>query len=442
MEPRKEAVRTFTGAALALLTACDTWFGEQQAPPLPGKRISVLLHERALVPDPRAAGERILLPAPSVNPDWPQAGGYAHHAMQHTEVGDDPKKVWQSDIGSGSGNAERIVASPIVASGRVFTMDAESVVSAFDAETGRRLWTLDPVPDEEDDGHIGGGIAFEAGRLFVTTGFAQVIALDAETGAELWRVPVGGPLRSAPTARGGRLFAITVDNKLYALDASNGNTLWTHSGTPEASSLLGGGSPAVDAGVIVVPFSSGELFALKVENGRVLWTHSLARVRRTDVVSTLTHIRGRPVIDRGRVFAMSHGDQMVAIDLPSGRRIWDKDIGGLENLWVAGSYIFALSNSAELICLAREDGRIHWVTQLRRFEDEDDRQGPIIWTGPVLASDRLIVAGSQGEALTVSPYNGNVISRIEMPAGVSVAPVIANRSIFFLADDASLVAYR
>ena len=362
--------------------------------------------------------------------------------MHHTELGENPRKAWQSDIGSGSDSDERIVASPIVAQGRVFTMDAESQVSAFDAETGRQLWSVNPVPDEEDDGHIGGGIAFDDGGLFVTTGFAEVIALDAETGAEIWRIPVGGPLRSAPTARGGRLFAITVDNKLYALDASNGDTLWTHSGIAEAASLLGGGSPAVDAGVVVVPFSSGELVALKVENGRVLWTHSLSRVRRTDVVSTLAHIRGRPVIDRGRVFAMSHGDQMVAIDLRSGRRVWDKNIGGLENLWVAGNYVYALSNSAELICLARNDGRIHWVTQLRRFEDEDDRRNPIIWTGPILASDRLIVAGSQGEALAVSPYSGNVIGRIEMPDGVSVAPVIANRSIFFLADDANLVAYR
>jgi outer membrane protein assembly factor BamB len=428
--------------ALLLLGACDTWFGEQDAPPLPGKRISVLLHEKSLVPDPKAAQEEILLPPPSVNLDWPQAGGYANHAMHHTEVAADIRRVWRADIGTGSDDSDRINASPITAQGRVFTMDAETVVSAFDAETGQHLWEIELTPDEEDDGHIGGGLAHDQGRVYVTTGFAEAIALNAETGAVLWRQTLGGPMRAPPTARGGRLFAVTITNKLYALDASNGATLWTHSGIAETASLLGGASPAVDAGVVVVPYSSGELVALKVETGRVLWTESLARLRRTDVVSSLAHIRGRPVIDRGRVFAMGHGDQMVAIDLRSGQRIWGKEIGGLQSLWVAGNYLFTLTNNAELVSLARDDGRIFWVTQLPRFEDEEDRRDPIVWTGPLLASDRLIVAGSDGMVLAVSPYSGDIMGKAEMPDRIIVDPIIANRSIYFLADNATLVAYR
>ncbi|MDP6884211.1 MAG: PQQ-binding-like beta-propeller repeat protein, partial [Rhodospirillales bacterium] len=227
--------------ALLLLGACDTWFGETEDPPLPGKRISVLLHEKSLVPDPEAAREEILLPPPSVNPDWPQAGGYANHAMHHTEVAADIRRAWKADIGSGSDDTDRIIASPITAQGRVFAMDAETVVSAFDADTGQHLWEIELTPEDEDDGHIGGGLAHDKGRVYVTTGFAEVIALDAETGAVLWRQSLGGPMRAPPTARGGRLFAVTINNKLFALDASDGATLWTHSGIAETASLLGGG---------------------------------------------------------------------------------------------------------------------------------------------------------------------------------------------------------
>lgn len=435
----------FLAAALtaSLLAACDTgWFGKIDAPPLPGERISVLLHERTLVPDPKTAGAEILLPPPSINPDWPQAGGYANHAMHHIETGDVLKPIWQTAIGAGADDQERFVAAPIVAADRVFAMDVDSTVSAFDANTGDELWSAELTPDEEDDGHIGGGLAFENGRLYVTTGFAQVIALDAGTGAEIWRQTVGGPMRTPPTARGGRVFAVTVDNKLYALHGGDGSTLWTHNGISEVASLLGGASPAVDAGVIVVPYSSGELIALKVENGRLLWADSLASIRRTDVVSTLAHIRGRPIIDRGRVFAMSHGGQTVSIDLRSGRRIWDKEIGGIESPWVAGNYVFAVTNNSEVICLARDTGRIYWVTALPRWKDEEDRKDPIIWTGPILVSDRLIVGGSHGQALALSPYSGNILGQEEMPDGVSVAPVVANGSVFFLSDDAELTAYR
>jgi hypothetical protein len=59
-----------------------------------------------------------------------------------------------------------------------------------------------------------------------------------------------------------------------------------------------------------------------------------------------------------------------------------------------------------------------------------------------LASDRLIVAGSNEEALAVSPYSGRILGVVEMPDRITVAPVVADGSVYFLADDAQLVAYR
>ena len=432
--------------ALALLNACelmDTVFPDEEKVRLSGERISVLVHDKALKPDPKAADARLMLPKPSVNPNWPQSGGYANHAMHHIAVGAVLKPLWTADIGEGADDDTRIVGAPIVAGGRVFAMDAETTVSAFDAKSGELLWEVELTPDDEDDGHISGGIAYADGRIFVATGFAQVIALDAGDGSEIWRQAVAGPLRSAPTVRGGRVFVVTVDNKLHALDAVNGGSLWPpHTGITEVASLLGGGSPAVDGGVVVVPFSSGELVALKVENGRLLWADSLASARRSAAVSTLSHIRGRPVIDRGRVFALSTGGLMVAIDLRTGRRIWDREIGGLESPWVGGNYLFVLSNDSELVCLSRRDGSIYWVRALPLYEDEEDKEGPIVWSGPILVGDRLILAGSHGEVLAVSPYTGKLLGSEEMPDGISVSPVAANRTVYFLSDAAELLAYR
>ena len=430
-------------AAVALLnSACDIWMGEDDGPPLPGKRLSVLTHARELAPDPELADAEILLPPPEINTSWPQAGGYANHAMHHLQVGDALREVWRSNAGSGSDDEERLVATPIVAAGRVYVIDVDTEVTALDAETGRELWSVELTPDDEDDGHIPGGIAYEDGRIFVTTGFAQAIALDAETGQELWRRDLDSPMRAAPTVRGGRVFAITLENRLHALNAKTGETLWTFEGVTEIATLLGGASPAVDTGIVVAPFTSGELVALRVESGRPIWTESLASVRRTDVVSTLSDIRGRPIIDRGRVYAISHSGLMAAIDLASGQRVWEKEIGGLASPWIAGDYLFLLTNDSELLCLSRNTGRIFWIQSLPRYEDEEDKEDPIVWTGPILASDRLIVAGSQGEAYAISPYDGRFLGRQELPDGVSVEPVIANGTLYVLTDDADIVALR
>lgn len=424
------------------VSACESWMGGDDAPPLPGERVSILKHETALQPDTDTEASSIRLPAPSPTPDWPQNGGYANHAMHHVAAAAQLREVWTSDIGQGADAGHRLISPPIVADGRVFAMDAGSDISAFDATTGKELWSVQITPDEEDDGHIAGGIAYENGRVFAGTGFAQVVALDAATGAVAWRKTVTGPIRSAPTVRGGRVFAVSLDNKVHALAADDGRLLWTHAASDELAMLLGAASPAEDQGVLVVPYTSGELAALKVDNGRQLWMDSLTSKRRTDATAALAHIRANPIIDRGRVFAISNSGLMVAIDLRSGQRIWDKNIGGHQSMWVAGDYLFTLTDNEELAALERDTGRVVWVTSLPRWENSEAREGAIVWTGPLLVSDRLIVASSAGVAVAISPYSGKILGSEDMPDGVSVPPIVAGDTVYFLANDATLAAYR
>lgn len=424
----------------AALTACDKWLGESGPPPLPGKRIAILSQEKALQPDPAAARIDVRLPRPESNGDWPQAGGYPTHAMHHMELGEAPQRLWRTSIGSGS--RTRLLSQPVVAEGRAYALDADNEVSAIDAKSGDRLWRVDVTPEDMDSATVGGGVAYDDGKVFVSTGFAQVVALDGKTGKVLWRQNVSGPMRGAPTVYGGRVVVQTLDNQTFALSAEDGKQLWNHTGIAEAATLLGGTSPAIDNNVVVVAYSSGELYALRLDNGAVLWSDSLTSVKRTDQVATMTDIRGRPIIDRGRVYAVSNSDMLVAIDLRSGRRLWDRDIGSIQSPWIAGDYLYLITNTPELVALEAKTGRVHWVTQLQRFEDEEDKSGRLIWAGPILAGDRLIISSSEGWSLSVSPYTGRILGKERMPDGVTIAPVVADKTLFFLTEDADLVAYR
>ncbi|MFQ5974195.1 MAG: PQQ-binding-like beta-propeller repeat protein, partial [Alphaproteobacteria bacterium] len=364
------------------------------------------------------------------------------HAMQHLAISDLPTRIWQTDIGTGSDDDAPILSGPVVADGRVYAMDADAVVTAHDASNGRRLWRTELEKSEERDGSWGGGVALDGGRLYAATGFAQVVALDAMTGEVVWRTSVSGPVRAAPTVFNGRIFAISRDNQLHALDAEDGELLWTDTGIVESASLLGGVSPAVDGDIVVAPYSSGEVVALRAENGRQLWSDNLAAIRRVDAVSALADIGGRPVIDRGRVYAISHSGRMVAIDLRTGRRLWEADLGGVQQPWVAGEFIFVLTSSAHVVSLMARDGRVRWVTPLGLFKDPEDRKGRINWSGPVLVSDRLIVAGSHGEVLSLSPYTGEILGHQPMRDSISIAPAVADETLFFLTDSAKLIAMR
>lgn len=427
--------------AAALLAGCGA-FDSAAKPKLPGKRISVLSLDHQLQPDPALSAVEVRLPRPQVNADWPQAGGYPNHLMHHLALGDGLEEAWTAGIGSGSSSRASLLSPPVVEGGRLYALDSAAIVTAFDAGSGARLWRADVTPRGEEAKGTGGGVAYADGRVFVATGFAQIVALDAATGKEIWRSTETAPFRGQPTVADGRVFAVTADNRLEVLAADDGRRLWGHSGMTEPAGLLGGGSPAVEGDVAIIPYSSGELVALRVENGRVLWVDSLAAARRTDALSALADIRGRPVIDRGRVFAIGHSGRMVSIDLRTGDRLWEQDVGGTDMPWVAGDYVYVLSNQSELFCLTRADGRVRWVTELPRYEEPEKKKDALRWSGPVLAGDRLIVAASNGESLSVSPYTGEVLGRMALPDGVYLAPVVAQRTLYVLTDEAQLIALR
>jgi len=440
MNPRP--TRVVAPAILALaLSACGIFGGDEETP-IPGQRIPVLMFDRALKPDPKIADLSVALPPPAVNDGWPQAGGSASHAMQHLQLADLPERLWRRSVGEGSGSATRLLAQPVIADGKIIVMDSEATVAAFDTASGNELWSTPVLTDDEEEEELGGGVAYVAGRVYVTTGAGRVLALDAATGSQIWQQSVSGPMRAAPTVSDGRVFVVTVDNQLHALDAADGRKLWSHTGIAEMAALLGGASPAVDSGVVVVPYSSGELFALRADNGRPVWSDSLVAIQRVDAVSALADIKGHPVMERGRVYAVSHSGRAVAIDLRTGVRLWDAGISGIETPWLAGDFLYFVTTSSELACLSARDGRVRWVQRLPSYEDEEAKEGPISWTGPILGGDRLVVAGSNGEVFSVSPYDGKIMGRIELPDGVRIAPIVSNQTLYFLTVAGDLIAYR
>jgi outer membrane protein assembly factor BamB len=428
-------------AVLALLSACSVLSGDKKVP-LPGERISVLSLDRELTPDPHLAKIAITLPHPELDKNWPEAGGYPDHAMYHLALAGSLTEAWRRSIGTGASDNTRILSEPVIDNGRVYAIDGSDHVGAFDAQTGKRLWEVDLKPKGQKGHSFGGGVAFWKGRLFVTTGYAQVLALDPANGKVIWRKDVGAPIYAAPTVSDGRVFVVTVENELDVLAADDGRRLWSHNGLPETAGLLGGAAPAVVGEVVVVAYSSGELYALTVQNGRPLWSDNLAGTRGIDAVSSLADIRGRPVIDRDRVFAVSHSGRTVAIDLRTGERVWEQQIGSVHGPWVAGDYVYLLSNDNELVCLTRNEGKVRWILQLPSYENEKKKEDPIEWAGPVLGGNRLVVLSSNGQAVSVSPYTGKPLGRIEIASGSYLEPVIAGDTLYILSDDGTLAAYR
>jgi outer membrane protein assembly factor BamB len=430
-------------AACGLLSACGIadWFSAAPPNKLPGKRIAILSHTNTLDVEPATQGDITVPPAEALT-DWPQEGGDPSHANQNKSLSDHAERVWTVHLDEGGNKRRAFVSQPIVAGDKVYTLDSLSILTAFNLSDGERLWRVDLGPDDAGEGSFGGGASFDEGKLYVTTNFAQIVALNAETGAELWRKPLPAPVRGAPTVRNGRLVMVTVDNETLALSAEDGHQLWRHSGISEVASLVGAPSPAIEGNTVIAPYTSGEIFALRIENGTVEWSDVLASVKRTDQVAELSDIGGLPVVDHGHVYAVGNSDVFAALDLRTGRRLWDKDVGGTHTPWIAGDYLYLMTNTQKLACFEARTGHVRWVHQFKQWEDEEDKSNRISWTGPVMAGGRLAVTSSYGDLVWVSPVTGDVLATEEMPDGISIPPVISGNTMLVLTEDGFLIAYR
>ncbi|MCF8706557.1 outer membrane protein assembly factor BamB family protein [Rhizorhapis sp. SPR117] len=428
--------------AIALLSGCGVFKGKGgPKTPVVGDRISILTSESGVELDPSIADVQVVLPSPEVNADWAQPGGNAAKSMGHLALGASPQKVWSANI-KGSSNSARLASAPVVSDGRVYAIDTDARVHAFDAGTGARVWTASLGSGGNNSALFGGGVSAEGDRLYATTGVGDVVALNTGDGSVIWKKRPGGPLRGSPTLSNGHVYVMSQDNQIFALNAPDGELVWTEAGTLEVTGVFGVAAPAAGQGTVIAGYSSGELTAYRYENGRSLWGDALSRTSISTAVASLADIDADPVIDRGRVYAVGQGGRMASYELVTGQRLWELNAAGISTPWVAGEWLFVVTDEAKLLCVARATGRIRWISQLKHYRKAKKKEKPISWTGPVLAGGRLILVSSEGELDYVNPADGSVQATQELNSGMSLSPVVAGNMLYILDDNGRLTAYR
>ena len=431
-----------------LLSSCSFgFFGEKQKKVrVEGERKPIIAKQIKLAPDDSLNEISIQLPAPKVNANWPQRGGIATHALKHVQLGDAPERVWQSKIGEGGSENIALTAAPIVFNGMVMTLDTAGKVRAFALKTGESRWETNLKPDE-NAGVFGGGMGSGQNKIFISLGSGELIALNIQNGEELWRVSTRRALRSAPSYADGRIFVTTLDNMTLAFSASTGLSLWSHNGMIANAALLGAASPAIKNNKVILAYSSGELYALQTNNGRIFWGDNLSVKRGGSGVARISHVRGNPVIDENMVFATSHSGSFLALELKTGRRLWQLPIASRVMPWVAGNYLYIVTTGRQVICLTKRDGRVKWITNLPEFSLKDSlplkREKIVVeYSEPVLAGDRLIIASSIGKIYSVSPYTGQILGETQVEGNIFIEPVVADKTLLLLDKQGNLTAFR
>jgi outer membrane protein assembly factor BamB len=193
-----------------------------------------------------------------------------------------------------SGFTVRGAAGPALAGNTVYGAFSDGSVVALDAATGSVRWERKVAPAGQFMDVDSTPVVHE-GQVYVAAYSGAIVALDAASGKELWSSKSPGASRIALS---GEVVVAVTTTQVLGLSRGDGTVLWTSPlrGTP-------GGAPVVVGRRVFVPEVSA-LAALDARNGRRLVTFDPG-----------TGVSGSPAVNDGRMYVLSNGGALVALDL-------------------------------------------------------------------------------------------------------------------------------
>lgn len=178
---------------------------------------------------------------------------------------------------------------PLVAGNRVFVLTADRSVQAFDAQSGRRLWTQqragEPLALRQS------GVLVPVGNTLVAGLSGRLVGMDPLNGSSRWEAALATPRGTndierlvdlvAPIGRTGNvLCARAFQAAVACVDAQRGNLLWSK----PANGQLG---LANLGNMVVGSESDGTLLAWRLDNGERVWNSELLRWRYLGAMTAL-----------------------------------------------------------------------------------------------------------------------------------------------------------
>ena len=432
--------------AVAFLSAC----GEPEVI-LPGQREdvrSVLQTEDVTVGDQAAfAGNQaraIALPAAQSNANWTQTTGSADTRVSHPALRNTLTLAWSAKIGAGDSRKYRITADPVVSGGRVFTLDAQSLVTAT-STSGATLWQADLRPARDAEGNAtGGGLVVAGDTVYVAVGYGVLAALDATSGALRWTQQLDASASGAPTVSGDLVYVTAGDNTGWAVNRGDGRVEWQIGASDDSNNILGAPAPALTDELAIFAFGSGEVQAVFRQGGLSRWDASVLGKRPGRAFSNVSDVTAAPVVSGDRVYLGNQSGRIVALDVDSGMRVWSAREGATGPVWPVGGSLFAVSDLNELLRLDDTDGSRIWGVELPNFVKRKPKKQSriVVHHGPIVAGGRVIIASGDGVLRSYDPANGALTGSVEIPGGATTAPVVAGQTLYVVSKDGVLLAYR
>ena len=391
-----------------------------------------------------AKDNRIELPPMKANKEWAVISSAISKDHPNLMLSENPSELWATSIGKGDSKKKRLVTDPIFYKQMIFTLDANSIASAFDTK-GKLLWRKDLTPPGEKSGEIfGGGFTTGQDQLFVTLGYGFLLSLDPLTGEKNWSQRLSSTGNNTPIFNDGLVYLVSGDSKAWAINADNGRISWKVDGVGNETNLISNNSPAISGKYALFGFGNSEIYATFKRGGYVLWKSSLSGRSDSRVISTIDDIVASPVIVGRNAYTADGSGKVVSLKIENGERNWTAPFGSSGNFWIAGKSLFFISDTNDLVRLEMKTGKTVWLTELPSFSKNRILRSKKTnqHHGPIIAGNQLIIASSDGYMRFYDPKTGEQRNKLKIKAGATTNPIVANETLYLITQDGKLRAFR
>jgi outer membrane protein assembly factor BamB len=315
---------------------------------------------------------------------------------------------------------------PVIYGERIFQLDDDAVLIAYDKRSGRVLWSRRLGRSSASSPAVTSNTVYvtilESGHH---TDPGRVIALDSATGAVRWWRALPAPSESSPLIDRGHLFFGSQSGLVYALDDSDGAVMWTYKAQGAVKA-----SPTLSGGALYFGDYSGHVQAISEQTGRRLWVSGSE-----GALFGSGNFYSTAAVVYGRVFLGNTDGRIYAYDAASGKLDWAVQTGdyvyaspAVTNAPGLGPTLYIGSYSGTFYALSARSGHVSWSF---------DAHGRISGSATILG--RIVYFADLGRHRTygLGISTGRVL--FEKRTG-AFDPVISDGTDVYLTGDTSLFA--
>ncbi|NQX87527.1 MAG: outer membrane protein assembly factor BamB [Halioglobus sp.] len=338
----------------------------------------------------------------------------------------DIEEMWSLGVGNGQGEGFYRIR-PVISGQTLFVAAADGEVLAVNRLTGDELWEV------ELDTSLSGGVGVYGDGVLLGSSDGFVLKLDSATGAQRWSTPLRGEILSAPQSNGTVVVAQTYDGKLQGLNFASGALLWTYDSNVPVLTIRGTSTPIVDGSRVYAGFGNGRVLAFDINTGAVLWEVRVAISQGRSEIERIVDIDGAMALAGGVLYAASYQGNLVAIDVQSGRKIWQQKASSFAGVSQAFGNVYVADADGTLTAYLRDGQGVRWTEPVLAYRE---------LSRPTPVGRYVAVADLEGYVHFLSQVDGSFVGRVRADSDGVRADMVSDGNILYVyGNSGDLTAY-